>query len=91
MAETQKSSSPEKEPMQTVPDTLTLDTIAQAAFVLRCFEKGITKEGLIRSLQGEISLAQAYFIFFKQMGWVMPNNHDVWFLTAKGKETLRGS
>lgn len=79
---------------QTVVDNpVTLDTLAQAAYVLKCYSKGLTKEQLIECLKNEASLAQAYFIFFKQMGWIKGEtaNESImgkWFLTEKGKKTL---
>lgn len=69
-------------------DTLALSTIVQAAFVLRCFEKGITSRELLQHLQGEESLTRAYLIYFKQMKWIEGEEEGVWTITDVGRETL---
>lgn len=69
-------------------DSLALDSITQAIKVMGLFEKGASDIELIDYLQKETSLAQAYFLFFKQMGWIECQGPPYWRLTKKGKETL---
>jgi hypothetical protein len=69
-------------------DPLSLSVIDQAAFVLQCFEKETTAGGLVECLEGEASLAQAYILFFSQMGWIRKYGTEQWRLTDKGKEAM---
>lgn len=48
-------------------DPLALDAISQAAYVLNCFEKGLTAKELTDLLEDEKSLADAYILFFGQV------------------------
>jgi hypothetical protein len=69
-------------------DPLSFSVIDQAAFVLQCFEKETTADKLVECLKGEENLAQAYILFFGQMGWIRECGAGKWCLTDKGKETL---
>jgi hypothetical protein len=71
-----------------VADPLSLDTVQQAIFVMRCFEKGITVCELVDELKGEISLANAHFLFFRQAGWLQGDFYGKWRLNERGMQTL---
>lgn len=67
---------------------LSLPVLKQSAYVLQCFEKGLTKEEIVKLLEDERSLAEAYLIYFKQMGCVQETSGK-WFLSQRGKVTLQ--
>ena len=71
-----------------IDDPLALDVIDQAAYVLLCFEEEMNAGRLVQLLKGEASLAQAYIIFFGQMGWIKEGMVGRWRLTEKGRETM---
>lgn len=69
-------------------DPLSLDVVGQAVFILECFEKGATAQEIIEAVKGETSLAQAHFLFFKQMGWIEQEYLGKWHLTEQGRSNL---
>ena len=70
-------------------DSLLLDTVTQAARIMKIFEKGATDKELVDYLQQETSLARAYLIFFKQMSWIeSAESSPYWRLTKRGRDTL---
>jgi hypothetical protein len=71
-----------------VSDPLPLDTLELAIFVMRCFEKGATVCELVDNLKGDISLANAHFLFFRQAGWLQGDFYGKWRLNERGRQTL---
>ena len=72
-----------------IDDPLTLSVIDQAAYVLQRFEEKMNAGRLVQLLKGETSLAQAYIIFFGQMGWIKEDSPGHWQLTGKGRQTMK--
>lgn len=76
-------------PARSNHDILTISVIEQTVFILQCFEKGMTPRQLEQTLENETSLSRAYFIFFRQMGWIKgATESGEWRLTEKGRATL---
>lgn len=74
-------------------DPVTLETIAQTIYVLRIFEKEITLRELVAVLKCETGLANAYFLFFSQSGWITGGEKarldlGMWQLSDKGRQIL---
>ena len=68
-------------------DIVALPILKQSACVLQAFENGLTLKELVLLLEGEDSLANAYLLFFKQMGCIKEQENRC-FLTEKGRATI---
>jgi hypothetical protein len=50
----------------------------------------MTARQLEQTLESETSLSKAYFIFFRQMGWIRgETDSGEWRLTDRGRETFK--